>query len=99
MTSTIYRIVQEALSNVKKHAEAQNVRIGMAITDDRITLDIVDDGKGFDVEGLKTRKFDKLKGGFGLQGIKERLELVRGDLAIRSEAGKGTSLHIEIPVL
>lgn len=99
MTSTIYRIVQEALSNVKKHAEADNIRIELAITNSRITLDVVDDGKGFVVEELKTRKFDRLKGGFGIQGIRERVELVRGSMTIQSIPGKGTSLHIDIPVL
>lgn len=99
MTSTIYRIVQEALTNVKKHAEADNIRIELAITNSRITLDVVDDGKGFVVEELKTRKFDRLQGGFGIQGIRERVELVRGSITIQSVPGKGTSLHIDIPVL
>lgn len=98
MTSTLYRIVQEALSNVKKHAEAGNISIKLGITNARITLDIADDGKGFDVEELKTRKFDRLKGGFGVEGIRERLELIRGGLTIQSAPGKGTALHIEIPL-
>jgi signal transduction histidine kinase len=99
MTSTVFRMVQEALSNVKKHAKADNVHIELEITSTRITLDIVDDGKGFIVEELMTREFDRLKGGFGIQGIRERLELVSGSLAIKSAPGKGTKLHIEIPVL
>ena len=99
MTSTIYRIIQEALSNVKKHAEANNIKINLVQSNTMITLDVVDDGKGFVVEELKTRKYDKLKGGFGIQGIRERVELVRGSTTINSAPGKGTGLHIVIPVI
>jgi len=98
MTSTIYRIVQEALSNVKKHAEASNINIEVSITKTVIALDILDDGKGFEVDELKTREFDKLKGGFGIQGILERLELIGGSMDIQSAPGKGTGLHIHIPI-
>ncbi len=99
MTSTIYRMVQEALSNVKKHAEATNISVELAITNTRIALDVVDDGKGFVVDELKTRKFDRLKGGFGIEGIRERVELIRGTVTIRSAPGKGTKLHMDIPIL
>lgn len=99
MTSTIYRIVQEALSNVKKHAEADNIIIELAITNTWISLDVADDGKGFIVEELKTRKFDRLKGGFGIEGIRERVELIRGSMTIQSTPGRGTNLHIDIPLI
>lgn len=99
LTSTVFRIVQEALSNVKKHAQASIIHIKLAVTASGITADIADNGKGFAVEEMMTRKFDKLKGGFGIQGIRERLELVGGSLDIRSAPGHGTSLHIRIPLL
>ena len=98
LTSTIYRMLQEALSNVNKHADAQNVAINLTISEDSILLSISDDGRGFDPEGLKTRKFDKLKGGFGLEGIRERIELVRGVMKIDSAPGKGTILTLKIPL-
>jgi two-component system sensor histidine kinase DegS len=98
MTSTIFRIVQEALSNVNKHAEASNINIELLITKDMISLDVADDGKGFEVAELKTRNYDHLKGGFGIQGINERLELVGGSMDILSAPGKGTVLHIRIPI-
>lgn len=98
LTSTIYRILQEALSNVNKHASAQNVAVNLAVTEDSIQLSISDDGMGFDPEGLKARKFDKLKGGFGLEGIRERIELVRGVMEIASAPGKGTTLTLKIPI-
>jgi two-component system sensor histidine kinase DegS len=96
MTSTIYRIVQEALSNVSKHAEAKNINIGLFITGEKITLSIADDGKGFDVDRLKTKSFDKLKGGFGLEGIRERVELARGCINIDSALGKGTIISLSV---
>ncbi len=99
LMSTLYRIIQEALTNVKKHAEAKNINIDLAQTDSIITLDVVDDGIGFIVDDLKTRKFDKFMGGFGLEGIRERVELVRGSTTLDSAPGKGTGLHIKIPVL
>ncbi len=99
LMSTLYRIIQEALTNVKKHAEAKNIKIDLVQTDSIITLDVVDDGIGFVVGDLKTRKFDKFIGGFGLEGIRERVELVRGSTTIDSAPGKGTGLHIKIPVL
>lgn len=98
MTSTLYRIVQEALSNANKHAAATQIRIHLVIAADSLNLSITDNGKGFDVEGLKNRKFDRLKGGFGLEGIRERVELVSGRLAIQSAPGKGTTLSITLPL-
>lgn len=99
LTSTIYRIVQEALSNINKHAGAGNVRMELSITDENIILSIADDGKGFNMDELKKRKFDKRKGGFGLEGIKERVELVRGSISIDSSPGKGTGIALTIPKL
>lgn len=98
LTSTIYRMLQEALTNVNKHAQAQNVSIRLAITEESILLSISDDGKGFDPEELKTRKSDRLKGGLGLEGIRERAELVRGVMEIDSAPGKGTVLTLNIPL-
>jgi two-component system sensor histidine kinase DegS len=97
LSSTVFRIIQEALTNVKKHAEAKRVNIWLEISSTGISLDIADDGRGFIVEDLKSRKFDRLKGGYGIEGIRERVELVRGDTTIQSEPGKGTSIHISIP--
>lgn len=98
LTSALFRIVQEALSNVKKHAEALNIKIKLTITKECIKLDIADDGKGFDVEKLKNRNFEKLDGGFGLQGIRERVEINRGNMSLYSAPGRGTKMNIEIPL-
>jgi signal transduction histidine kinase len=93
--NALYRIVQEALTNVVRHARASNVRIQLA-RDAKGSLHcgIRDDGVGFDVVTLLSRKE---RGGLGLIGIRERLNAVGGTLQIRSETGWGTELRIEIP--
>jgi signal transduction histidine kinase len=93
--TALYRIVQEALTNVIRHAGATNVRIQLT-RDGRGNLccSIRDDGVGFDVVStLAQRK----KGGLGLIGIRERLNAVGGTLQIHSERGWGTELRVEIP--
>lgn len=98
LSSTIYRIVQEALSNIRKHAEADQVLVSLKITPESADIAISDNGKGFDVQSVESKKPARLEGGFGLEGIKERLELVRGSFDIMSSPGKGTHIRIHIPV-
>jgi signal transduction histidine kinase len=89
--STLYRLVQEALTNVVKHAEATRVEIGVSDRQgDHLEVVVRDDGKGFDPGGRT--------GGFGLLGMRERLVLVRGTLGIESEPGVGTTLRASIPI-
>lgn len=84
----VYRIVQEALTNVAKHAEAGRVAIVLS-GHEIITLMISDDGKGFD--GTRVRM------GIGLSNIRDRANLLQGTLQVSSKRGKGTTLHIEFP--
>ncbi|GEM_PF-559797 len=97
MVSTVYKIVQEALSNISKHSGAKSVKIDLNVGSKGILLIISDDGKGFDTSELKRNKVHHLEGGFGIEGIKERIELIRGKLSIKSSPGKGTSISISIP--
>lgn len=97
LTSTLYRIIQESLSNINKHAFASEVNISINITNKNISLIISDNGKGFDINKIDNGK-KSLKGGFGLEGIKERVHLVKGDIKIQSEIGNGTKIIIEIPL-
>jgi signal transduction histidine kinase len=90
LESTVYRVVQEALSNAAKHAEATRVQVDIGEQDGAIELRIRDDGKGFD-PGDDT-------GGFGLLGMRERIALVGGTLAISSTPGAGTALHVVLPL-
>jgi two-component system, NarL family, sensor histidine kinase DevS len=88
--STIYRLVQEALTNVVKHARARRVQVRVSDTADAVELLIRDDGRGFEIDG-KTP-------GFGLLGMHERVALMHGTLALTSRPGDGTTLHAHIPV-
>ncbi len=83
----IFRICQEALANVLKHANATSVNVMMAYEDSRVRLTVQDDGMGFDPEQSKPRSGD---GGFGLISMKERVRLLGGDLSIQSAPGQGT---------
>jgi signal transduction histidine kinase len=90
--TTLYRIVQEALTNIVKHAEAANVSILLVRGKGSATLVIEDDGQGFDPD--KTRE-----GGLGLEGMRERAELHEGRLRIESApGGEGATLVIEVPL-
>jgi signal transduction histidine kinase len=90
--TTLYRIVQEALTNIVKHAEAANVSILLIRGKGSATLVIEDDGQGFDPG--KTRE-----GGLGLEGMRERAELHEGRLRIESApGGEGATLVIEVPL-
>jgi len=91
--TALYRIVQEGLTNIIRHAEADTVSILIEYRDDKVLVVVEDDGKGFDV--MSTYHLD---GHLGLYGIRERAELLSGTVEIESEIGQGTSLFIEIPL-
>jgi signal transduction histidine kinase len=86
----LYRLAQEGLNNVLKHAHAQQVRVRLAIAVDRATLEVADDGVGFD---------PSLRGadGFGLPGMRERAERLGGTFQVQSSPGAGTRLRVEVP--
>jgi len=86
----IYRIIQESLNNVIKHSEAKEVIVSVLKKEKEITINISDDGKGFDVR--KSRK------GFGLKGIEERVRLLNGEFNIESDVGNGTTVKIQLTV-
>ena len=91
--TNLYRIAQEALNNVYKHAEAKRVEVSFERREDLIILIIEDDGDGFDTED----KFNRKKG-IGLIGMNERAALVGGSLEIESVPGKGTTVFARVPV-
>lgn len=91
--TNLYRIAQEALNNVHKHAEAKAVEVFLERRENNIVLIISDDGKGFDSQN---RMFPVK--GIGLIGMKERAALVGGNLEIESETGKGTTVYTHVPV-
>lgn len=88
----LYRIAQEGLNNVVKHAKASEVLIQIIYTDSNIILELVDNGVGFDAN------LTNLSGGLGLQGIQERIQHLGGSLEVFSELDKGTRLTVKIPI-
>jgi PAS domain S-box-containing protein len=93
--TTVYRIVQEALTNVHKHSNARNVSVIVEHRDRRVQTIIEDNGGGFDAEALIRAPFKDRR--LGLLGMQERIALVGGSLNIESTPGFGTTLFVRIP--
>ena len=93
---TIFRIVQEALRNVERHAQASKVEVAVEFGEGKTRVSICDNGKGFDLGG-SLAELPRL-GKLGLAGMEERARLLGGNLRLQSELGKGTSVEIEVPV-
>jgi two-component system, NarL family, sensor kinase len=92
----LYRIAQEALTNVRKHAKAHKVLMALIAEEQWVSLSIQDDGCGFDPESV-TQQTNSSSGHFGLAGMNERVKLLGGSLCISSEPGTGTSIEVSIP--
>jgi signal transduction histidine kinase len=87
----LYRIAQEALSNIVRHAQAAQVWLRLAVSPEDVSLVIEDDGQGFDpAEVVKNR--------YGLVGLNERVNLLGGRLQIESAPGTGTRLVVTVPI-
>jgi signal transduction histidine kinase len=98
LESTIYRIVQEALTNVSRHAHASKALVSITERDDVVYASVTDDGRGMpDAERLGPRG-DGLEGGFGMSGMRERAELVGGELEFGLAAGGGTTVRLAVPL-
>jgi signal transduction histidine kinase len=91
LESTVYRLVQEALTNVAKHSRAEHVRLSVVEHDGAIEVSVADDGVGFDT-GAKHE-------GFGLPGMRERVAMVGGSIELSSTPGAGATIRAVIPVL
>jgi len=91
-----YRVVQEALSNVRRHAVANRVVVRVVFLADRVCLSISDDGKGFDFSGGTASEL--MVGRLGLAGMTERAELIGAALEVQTSPGKGTTVKMTIPV-
>jgi signal transduction histidine kinase len=95
--TAIYRVVQEALTNVARHAEATQVQIGLARRDGTLHASIRDDGRGFDVDAWAAQETESRT--LGLVGIQERALLLNGQAGIESRPGRGTRIWVELPDL
>ena len=94
--TTLLRTGQEALANVARHARAARVALTLSYMEDVVTLDVRDDGVGFDPAGLPELSD---RGGFGLHGMRDRLTRIAGSLEIESEPGAGTAISACVPAL
>jgi signal transduction histidine kinase len=88
--TAVYRIVQEALTNVIKHAQAGTVSVVLTRKADRVVAVIEDDGRGFDPADTRDERL-------GLLGMRERIALVDGQLSVESKPGEGTTIAVEVP--
>lgn len=90
----VFRMVQEALSNVRKHASARQITVSLSATPALLEIKIQDDGRGFDTGELSS----KVNLHLGLEIMKERAANLHGNLHLKSQPGRGTTLHITIPL-
>lgn len=94
---SVFRIIQEALNNIRKHSEANSASIVIECTQTNLNLSIMDDGIGFNPKTCNNNS-NPLEGGFGLINIKERVEMLNGTINIVSEINQGTKINIFIPL-
>ena len=88
----LYRIAQEGLNNVVKHARARNIKISLKYSETSVCLEFQDDGTGFDLQAARE------SGGMGLRGIEERVRKTGGSLTVESAPGAGTKLTVTVPL-
>jgi signal transduction histidine kinase len=104
----LYRVVQEAINNIARHAAARNVEISLFLNNGFASVSIIDDGIGFDLTELNMEAIKQIDSedfqpskdarGLGLLGMQERIELLGGDLEIDTAFGSGTQIHIQVPI-
>jgi signal transduction histidine kinase len=92
METVLFRIVQEALTNVIRHSQASAVDVRLAQEDGTLVLRVADNGRGFDAVALAQGK------GFGLRGMQERVHILGGELQVQTEPGTGTVIQVRVPM-
>lgn len=88
--SSLFRFVQESITNARKHSEATEIRVSLHPHGNRLVAKVQDNGVGFDLESIEFT-------GHGLQGLKQKAELLEAELSIRSTPGEGTTLELSVP--
>ena len=94
---TLFRATQEALANVRKHAQADSVNITLSYMDDQLILDVQDDGIGFDEERTVGAP-PRFESGYGLPAMRQRVAQFGGEVILESTPGGGTTLAVQIPI-
>jgi signal transduction histidine kinase len=92
---TLFRVAQEALVNVSKHADADRVGLTLSYMDDVVVLDVRDDGRGF----VRDEVVTTTDSGFGLTAMEARVQRVSGTLTVESAPGEGTALSASVPAI
>jgi signal transduction histidine kinase len=90
--TALFRIVQESLTNIARHADAEHVEVALAVKENRLKLTVRDDGRGITTTELRDLK------SIGLLGMKERAALLGGETEIEAEPGGGTFVRVDIPL-
>lgn len=91
----LFRIIQEIVSNIHKHSCAKNSVVKIEMLNNRVSIQVRDDGKGFDLDKVMA---NKEREGYGLLGMQERVQLLNGEINIVAAPGKGTSISISVPL-
>jgi len=94
--TALYRLAQEALNNIKKHAQAKKVTLDLKLNNGSAVMCVKDDGLGFDMAEIRKRVSQD--SGFGLSGMKERVQSLNGDVEITSKPGEGTLVKVTVPL-
>jgi signal transduction histidine kinase len=93
----LFRVVQEILSNILKHAKAKYIKVSLQFAPAQFSLIVQDDGKGFDYEAVLGREMSQ--SGAGLRNIQRRTEMLGGTCSFKTAQNEGTSVHIQLPSL
>jgi signal transduction histidine kinase len=96
MEIAVYRVVQESLANIRKHAQASRVSLRVQFQEDTLLIEIRDNGQGFDLS--QTLDSAISVGHMGLLGMKQRAEMLGGDFKIRTGEGAGTTVTLNFPL-
>ena len=92
----LFRVVQEILSNILKHAQAKYIKVSLQFAPTQFSLTVQDDGKGFDYEAVLGREMSK--SGAGLRNIQRRTEMLGGTCTFKTSVGEGTAVEIQMPM-
>ena len=92
----MFKIMQEAVHNIIKHAEARSAKLRLKAEDDGLIIIVEDDGRGFDVGAVSSDVSSTQS--LGLLGMRERAKLLGGTLSVRSTPGQGTSVVVQVPI-
>jgi signal transduction histidine kinase len=92
VVTCIFRVYQEALTNITRYAEAAHVTTSLSVTSEQLIFSVQDDGRGFDTQMIPVKR------SFGILGMKERVSSLKGNFTLSSESRKGTTINITIPI-